>query len=1575
MDNLSGQIIKGYELRERIGAGGFGAVYRAYQSTVGREVAIKIILPGFANHPDFIRRFEAEAQIIARLEHLHIVPLYDYWREPDGAYLVMRWLRGGSLRDALRNNGPYDLESAASLLDQIVSALAAAHQHHIIHRDVKPGNVLLDEDGNAYLADFGIAKDLTNLKESTTQSDVIIGSPDYLSPEQARSETVTPQTDIYSLGVVLYEILTGQHPFPNVSTVERLYSHLNNPLPPVDNLPRDVNDAVNAVIQKATMKNPAQRYADAPAMAAAFRAAITLSAADTPAEVVEGLTPREQEILRYMIEGRSNKEIAGQLFVTVATVKWYITQIYRKLGVRSRVQAMVRARELNLITDGFRAPQEEATFVPTDKFQPENPYKGLLPFQTADYRDFFGREKLVEKLIRRLGETDDSSRFMAVIGPSGSGKSSLVKAGLIPALWRGDLPGSERWFVVEMLPGARPLDELEVALTRIAAIPAANLREHLSRDKYGLLRAANLVLPNDGSELVLVIDQFEEVFTLLDDENARAHFLNLLHAAVTEPRSRVRVVITLRADFYDRPLHYPEFGELVRSRMETLLPLSAKGLERAITGPAERVGVTFEDGLVAHIIGEMHYQTGALPLLQYALTELFERRQGRLLTHAAYQDMGGAVGALAKRAEDLYREFRADGQETIRQMFLRLVTLGEGTEDTRRRVHRSELLAMASDPEMMEEVIDTFVIYRLLSLDHDPITRSPTVEVAHEAILREWERLRFWLDESRGEIRLQRQLVRASQEWDDSGRDASFLLRGTRLEQFQTWANQTQLAFTPVEKAFLQTSVTAHEQAQAAALAQQVREIRLEQRARNVLRGLVAVFLVATLVASGLAAFAFNQRHIALNNEADANRSAELSQSLALASAARAALGEGNTDQALALAAAANQIDEPPAFAQRTLYDAAFAPGTVRRIPCAPAWCWGMDVSPDGRMVVAVGDGLEFSVWDIATGREIQRFTNGHSAFPQTVAFTPDGRSVLSGGLDDTMLLWDIADGHILHRFENPTGDINGIDVSPDGRLAVTGTEGGEVVVWDLEKGEIIYRLIHNPDFQVLSVAFSPDGALMASGSEDGTVMLWDAHTGELIHPLEGHTNIVFGVVFSPDSRQILSSAADNSMILWDVKSGKKLHQFVGHTNWVFKAAFSDDGTQIISGSRDQSLILWDTASGDRLHTYVGEAGGALCVAFVPHSHQIVSAHSTGYLRVWEVDDQRVIRQMRDAVHRDPPAEMDSTLFSDGELLVLDANGRQALTGSESDNAVILWNIETGDLVRRYAGLDARVSAVAFSPDGQFVLGGAWDGALVLWNRDTGDIVRRFEGHTAGVLDAAFSPDGSLIVSGSEDRSLILWDTDTGEAIRRIAGFTDAVNTVAFSPDGRSFLAGFGFVRYGVAGYSDTSLRLFETSSGQEIRRFEGRTAPVTTAAFSQDGLTILSGSMDATMRLWDVATGQELRRFNGHAAAIWDVNYSPDGRYAASGSQDTTVIVWELSTGEQLRVFEAGDAMIQGVTFTPDSQNVLFVSGDGTLRIWQPTLDLDKLVSWTASNRYIRELSCSELVLYRLSADCEPEE
>ena len=628
LEDLSGRAIRGYALGEKIGAGAFGAVYRAVQPLVEREVAIKIILPKHANHPDFIRRFEAEAQLVARLEHPHIVPLYDYWREPGVAYLVMRLLRGGNVQDLLER-GPLPLDQITRLLEQIGSALQAAHRSGVVHRDLKPSNVLLDEDGNAYLADFGIAKNLGN-PDAHTQTGMIIGSPAYISPEQINSDPVRPQTDIYSLGVMLYEMLTGAKPFAGPTPILLIQQHLFTPMPPLAANREGLPAAFDDIIARATAKDQAQRYAEVDTLLADFKAVLH----------------------------------SGRLI------------------------------------------SEPIEIVPSIPCEIVNPYKGLRPFEEADAPDFFGREALTQQLLVRLGEGGDLSRFLAIVGPSGSGKSSVVKAGLIPALRRGGLPNSENWFVVELLPGAHPLEELEAALLRIAVNPPQSLLPQMREDKRGLLRAIQRSLPaDDNIELVLVLDQFEEVFTLVDDEGERVQLLDGLVEAVLTERSRVRVIVTLRADFIDRPLRYMDFGELVQRRSELVLPLTPDELERAIVGPADRVGLRLEAGLPEAISADVIEQPGALPLLQYALTELFDQRLDRTLTKAAYQAIGGVRGALGRRAEEIYQALDEAGQAAARQVFLRLVTLGEGTEDVRRRVLQSELAAISVQYQRSNQIV------------------------------------------------------------------------------------------------------------------------------------------------------------------------------------------------------------------------------------------------------------------------------------------------------------------------------------------------------------------------------------------------------------------------------------------------------------------------------------------------------------------------------------------------------------------------------------------------------------------------------------------------------------------------------------------------------------------------------------------------------------------------------------------------------------------------------------------------------------------------------------------------------
>jgi len=958
MNDLSGQAVKGYELHDLIGAGGFGAVYRAYQPVIKRDVAMKIILPEYANHPDFIRRFEFEAQLVARLEHIHIVALYDYWRDPNGAYLVMRWLRGGSLR-AMLKEGPVSNELSVSIVDQISSALGAAHRRGVVHRDIKPDNILFDDDGNAYLADFGIAKDLREAARGSAEDDedtgegALTGSPFYLAPEQAQNQPITPQTDLYSLGIVMYEMLTGQPPFlGDQGLMAVLLQHIKDPVPSLQKIRPDLPVDVNAVIQRATAKDPASRYQDANSLAADFHRAMTGTErqAASSQQVRDDATPLD-EVLVF------TKPISASTLIIVS--------------------------------------EEEVT----------NPYKGLQPFEEADSDDFFGRDMLVEKLLGRLKTTEDDHRFLAVIGPSGSGKSSVVKAGVIPALRNGALPTSDRWFMVEMVPGHDPFRELESALLTVAVDPPHDLQERLRTDPHTLVDVIDAILPpDDDAQLLLTIDQFEEVFTMVEDEAARAHFLDLLLSAVHDS-DRFRLIITLRADFYDRPLLYPGFGELVRVRNEVVLPLSPDEMREAIVGPAERAGVTVETGLVAAIIAEIAEQPGALPLMQYALTEVFERREANALTLDAYHASGGVLGALARRAEELYQETGPDGQEAMRQIFLRLVNVGEGTDDTRRRAMQAELMALAEDENVANAVIDALGKYRLLTFDHDPDTRAPTVAIAHEALIREWKRLRNWLDESREDILLQRRLALANEEWQKQDRDPSFLASGMRLHQFEDLVSGHSIALTLEELDYIKASVAQREAQEAEERARQEREAALEKRSRDRLRALVAVMAVAAAVATVLALIALvfyqnaeDERKNAEHQRRIAERNAEVSDSLALASSAQTELVSHNNDLAIALALEANQIDDPPTESQLVLAQSALASGARRVFEREGTIYFGVDFSPDGTRAISGSYDNLLTLWDVATGEPIRNF-EGHESFLRTVDYSPDGKTVLSGGM------------------------------------------------------------------------------------------------------------------------------------------------------------------------------------------------------------------------------------------------------------------------------------------------------------------------------------------------------------------------------------------------------------------------------------------------------------------------------------------------------------------------------------------------------------------------------------------------
>ncbi len=1447
----TGQVIRGYEIKAHLGAGGFGAVYRAFQPVVGREVAIKVILPAYANQPEFIRKFESEAQLAARLEHPHIVPLYDYWREPDGAYLVMRYLRGGNLRAELKN-GPWDSLRVSHMLDQIASALDAAHRYGVVHRDVKPDNILLDEEGNSYLADFGIAKLLKPIASAQDDDNMLTGSLGYISPEQTTGAEITSRSDIYSLGVVVFEMLAGEHPFSEYSPSMQMIKHMTEPLPSILTLLPNLPAALDDVIQRATAKDPEWRFIDAASFARAFREAFS-----GPGEIAA----------------------------------------YAGFG------AAVMPAPLELV----------------------NPYKGLHPFEESDANDFFGREALAHRLLDRLerpttktivsGTSESPYRFLAVIGPSGSGKSSVVKAGLLPFIRRGMIVGSDQWLVAEMVPGADPFREIESALLRVAARPVENLLQRLKTESGVLAQILPALLP-DSSDLVLVIDQFEEIFTQLANEAERAQFLDVLYSAVTARFSRIRLIITLRADFYDRPLMYAGFGSLVQQCTEVVLPLSPGELEQAIIGPAERVGVSFERGLPAEIASQVREQPGALPLLQYALTELFERREGTQLTRAAFQQLGGVTGALARRAEEIYRSLKNDERAAAELVFPRLVTLGEGTEDTRRRVLLNEIEPLSP---LVGRVVELYGRMRLLSFDRDPVSRAPTVEVAHEALIREWATLREWLNQNREGLRIQRHITQVALEWVNDNRAADDLYRGARLVQAREWLQTHPDAFNPLEKEFLAESLEQALREESDREAQHQRELesarrladaekaRAEEQAQATLRlqrrgrWLAIALLIAVLMmaaAAGLGVVASRARDAAQANFTN-------SEKLRLAAQANSLLLAGtNIEAAPLLGIQSLKLGYSPE-ADAVLQRAMTFPFPARKLKhefsifaldYSPdgkwiataasddnAYLWdastgelvrtfsghtdvvqGLAFSPDGRFLATCGSDLTIRIWDAATGETV-KVLEGHTEQIWTVVFSPDGQRLLSSSYDQTVRIWDFASGEQVGQVDLPE-TTSGAVFSPDGRYILAACDCNSAILYDAETFEQV-REYGGHKLPVVVVAFSHDGRYLATGSNDKTARVYDVASGEEINRFVGHMEGVYDVAFSPDDHSLLTAGYDRQSILWDIDSGSLTRRFSGHEGSLYSAEFSPDGLWVATASFDQHVFIWPSGLGPDPRR-LDHNSAALAVAISGDGKLVLTGDTKGLGHVWESATGRELQPLIGHAF-----DIDSVAFSSDAKLA-------ATTGS--DGTIIVWDTATGEQVQVLGSGEYAQWVVRFSPDGRHLLAGGDDYTATLWDIQTGEKVHEFV--TEGAIYAlAFSSDGKLAFSGNDAHFIQAWDTATGQEVSRIDA-SSSIFALALTPDNR----------YAIS--AGKTLGLYELATGKLVREYAGHSGSIFSMAVSPDGQSILSGGEDGTARLWDLETGEPVRVFSGQQGIVYGVVFTPDGKQAWIASADNSVMLWDVA-------------------------------------------------------------------------------
>jgi len=1199
-----------------------------------------------------------------------------------------------------------------------------------------------------------------------------------------------------------------------------------------------------------------------------------------------------------------------------------------------------------------------------------NPYKGLRAFEEADAADFFGREALTAHLVERLAAT----RFLAVVGPSGSGKSSVVRAGLVPALRSGALDGSERWRIVQMFPGAYPLEELEAALLRVADDPPASLIEQLEDGERGLVRALKRILPDDGTELVLVVDQLEEVFTLVADEGRRVQFLAILERAVADPHSRLRVVTTLRADFYDRPLLYSGFAELLRDYVEALVPLTPDEFERAIARPAERAGATFEPGLLAEMVADVANEPGALPLLQYALTELYERRDGNVMTREAYHAIGGVSGALAGRAEEIYAALPDAAQEAARQLFLRLVTLGEGAEDTRRRVDRGELAALEVDQAALAEALEAFGASRLLSFDRDPRTGVATVEVAHEALLREWGRLRRWIDAARDELRLHRRLASGAREWADAGRDSSFLLRGSQLAQYDALADDSRIALTDAEREF----VTASRESARDELARQ-------RRANRRLKALLAAAAVLLLLSIAAGVVALLQRSSAKH---------EATVALARELGARAVV-EPRLDRAMLLATEAVNLQDSPDTRGTLLSTLLRSPAAISTfsspITDRPQT---LALSPDGRTLEVAENSDLARFYDTRTRRERRAALPNALHHPAT--WSPDGKIVvlLRAKAPPPAPQWlEVRDGRTLRHLRwlptdkrwqrGPGSFAEPLLLSGDGRrayLAWSLTDQSQqhdlqtyVDEWDLATGKlrstavaakgmfdarlVAGKLVLAGDDRVVTLdaatlrqvaarsisfpassavaagALSPDGRTMVFGLPSGAVSFVDLVTGRVTQGA-GKTGVaVVTAGFSPTGHEAITTNEDGQVTVWDPRTAQVEETFTGHEDRVLGLTFSADGRTAYTCSLDGAIFAWDLSNTRRFGRSFAFAVPNDATLPAP-STQPLAVSSDSRWFVTRLQPMQIGIFSTSTLKR--KALIDIPAKAGNAIDILAWSPRAPLVAAaSSDGSLGLWNVAGKPrLVRtlRVRGIQAQhqpvfASQLAFTPDGTRLLEGGFENT----SKTT----------YAGVADMWRVSDGTLLWSENHPN----WSTDQ----------------VAVSDDGRTV----ALSQLLPSNVNDTQIADARTGAVEATVRPLGDAIAL---GFSHDGI-LETGTYKGIVQSWSVRTGKEIGRpLLATPAPVSSIAFEPrTDIFATGGGSGGFVKLWDAETLQQIgSAFPGSPGRWASVAFTPDGSRLVTIYDDGRGAVWPVSLAAWKAHACQVAGRNLTREEWSRFVTGR---------
>jgi WD40 repeat protein len=1113
------------------------------------------------------------------------------------------------------------------------------------------------------------------------------------------------------------------------------------------------------------------------------------------------------------------------------------------------------------------------------------PYRGLSAYQSEDAAWFFGRTALTDSLLRRLHDMAATGGVELVVGVSGAGKSSLLRAGLIPRVAAEGIEERAAWEIVLGTPGSMPMTLLEKAVS------------------------------TPGERLLVIVDQFEELFTECRNETIRQDFVDRLVDLAEGPR-RALIVIGLRADFYAQVLRFPALLAAAREHQLAIGPMTVPELREAIVEPARRARAHVEDGLVELLLRDVQPGTTTLPLLSHALLTTWTRGGGRM-TITTYQQIGGIAGAVAETAESVFASLSVPQQALAQRLFLRLVHVAPGTADARQRMAWDELtnLSRGTDSEITT-VLEEYVAQRLIT------TSSDTIEISHEALVTAWPRLRGWLDANRTGLIIGQQLRLAAVAWHREGRDPALLYGGTRLAAAQDWAASAGADVTPQETGFLEASQ------------------RHTRRRTRRLTQLVAVLTALSVLTVTLAGVALEQRA-----EADRQRREAVHQRNEAISRLIASRADKLRDTDVSLAAQlsiAAYRTAPTLEARSSLLDASNLVQSTRLAPL-PGTAQAVAFSPDDRYVAAGGTDRGVRLWRAAADHNVPALDG--SSLPgvdqEIFGLAFDHRSTLlaAAGSAGTVLLWDLSGGGNpvpLPSLTTTAGvTVYGLAFSSDGILAAA-TSDGRIHQWDMSvvRQPTALPTIAASGRAIQAVTFHPRSAVLAAAGADGSVRLWDlrerGRAVALPPAVEPGPERMFSVAFSPDGRLLAAGNANKTVRLSDVSDLQSPQTYggplTGPTSWVNAVAFSPDGRMVVGGSSDNTATVWDVVSGRAEHV-LPQPAPITGVSFTQDGERLATSSTDGTVRLWRPKPGPMLSGPTDAV-------FNLAYSQDGTMLA----------AASRDETVHLWDVSDppnprplGTPLRSPDG-DAFGGTIAFGPDSRMIAIGTRHGRVQLW--DIHDparpvLIRTLTIGSAQVQSVAVSPDGRRIAAGGDDHRISVWDLSGTLIASRELG-TTIVMSVAFSPDGR-LLASAG---------TDASARVWDTAGGSNLVQvgpsLNGFSGYAYSVVFSADARTLAVAGADGSIRLWDISTpavpapaGAPL---SGPSSYAYWVTFSPDNTHLAVAATDGTTWLWNVTdrtAPTPIAVLSRAADAVYAVAFRPDGRTIAAAGSDRFVRTW----------------------------------------